>query len=96
MNRKLEDYCYPIVRGAPGSYEQSWGFKSLLGALWVQMMLLMRADRQCWWCGKPLDPGMPRQARFCKNNGVARTGTTTTAAARAANMRAKGRVTDST
>ena len=72
VNRKLEDYCYPIVRGAPGSYEQGWGFKSLLGALWVQMMLLMRADRQCWWCGKPLDPGMPRHARFCKNNGRCR------------------------
>jgi hypothetical protein len=72
VNRKLEDYCYPIVRGAPGSYEQSWGFKSLLGALWVQMTLLMRADRQCRWCGKPLDPGMPRHARFCKNNGRCR------------------------
>jgi hypothetical protein len=72
VNRKLEDYCYPIVRGAPGSYEQAWGFKCLLGALWVQMMLLMRADRQCWWCGKPLDPGMPRHARFCKKNGRCR------------------------
>ena len=68
VNRKLEDYCYPIVQGAPGSYEQGWGFKSLLGAMWMQMMLLMRADRQCWWCGKPLDPGMPRHARFCKDN----------------------------
>jgi hypothetical protein len=72
VNRKLEDYCYLIVRGAPGSYEQGWGFKSLLGAMWMQMMLLMRADRQCWWCGKPLDPGMPRHARFCKNNGRCR------------------------
>jgi hypothetical protein len=72
VNRKLENHCYPIIRGAPGSYEQAWGFKSLLGALWVQMMLLMRADRQCWYCGKPLDPGMPRHARFCKNNGRCR------------------------
>ena len=68
VNRKIENYCYPIVQGAPGSYEQSWGFKTLLGAMWMQMMLLMRADRQCWWCGKPLDPGMPRHARFCKDN----------------------------
>ena len=72
VNRKLEDYCYPIVRGAPGSYEQGWGFKSLLGALWLQMKFLMLADRQCWWCGKPLDPGMPRHARFCKNSGRCR------------------------
>jgi hypothetical protein len=33
MNRKFENYCYPIVQGTPGSYEQSWGFKSLLGAI---------------------------------------------------------------
>jgi hypothetical protein len=72
VNRKLEDYCYPIVRGAPGSYERSWGFKSLLGALWLQMTFLMLADRRCWWCDKPLDPGMPSHARFCKNNGRCR------------------------
>jgi hypothetical protein len=72
VNRKIENYCYPIVRGAPGSYERSWGFKTLLGAVWLQMMFLMLADRQCWWCGTPLDPGMPRHARFCKNNGRCR------------------------
>jgi hypothetical protein len=68
VNRKIENHCYPIVQGTPGSYEQSWGFRSLLGAMWLQMMFVMREDRRCWWCGKPLDPGMPSHARFCKNN----------------------------
>jgi hypothetical protein len=73
VNRKIENYCYPIIRGdAPGSYERGWAFKSLLGAMWLQMMFLMREDRRCWWCGRPLNPGMPRHARFCKNNGLCR------------------------
>jgi hypothetical protein len=72
VNRKIEDYCYPIVQGEPSSYKQSWGFRSLLGAMWLQMMFLMRVDRRCQWCGKPLDPGMPSHARFCRNNGRCR------------------------
>ena len=44
----------------------------MLGAMWLQMMFLMHADRRCWWCEGPLDPGMPSHARFCKNNGRCR------------------------
>jgi hypothetical protein len=48
VNRKIEHHCYPIIRGdAPGSYEPDWAFKSLLGAMWLQMMFLMREDRRC-------------------------------------------------
>jgi hypothetical protein len=68
VNTKIENHCYPIVQGEPGSYKQSWGFTSLLGAMWLQMMFLMREDRRCWWCGKPLDPGMRSHARFCQDN----------------------------
>jgi hypothetical protein len=69
VNRKIENHCYPILRGdTPGSYEPSWAFKSLLGAMWLQMMFLMHEDRRCWWCGKPLDPGMRSHARYCENN----------------------------
>jgi hypothetical protein len=69
VNRKIENHCYPIIQGdAPGSYKQVWGFKSLLGAMWLQMMFLMREDRRCWWCGKPLDPGMRSHAKFCRDN----------------------------
>jgi len=72
VNRKLESYCYPIIRGTPSSYEQVWGFKALLGALWLQMMFLMLADRRCWWCKAALDPGRRSHARFCDNNGKCR------------------------
>lgn len=69
VNRKIENHCYPILRGdAPGSYEAGWGFRSLLGAMWLQMMFLMREDRRCWWCGKPLDPGMRSHAKFCQDD----------------------------
>jgi hypothetical protein len=72
VNRKFEDHCYPTIQGAPGSYEQGWGFRSLLGALWLQMMFLMRADRQCWYCGRPIDPGRRKHAKFCDNDGKCR------------------------
>jgi hypothetical protein len=38
----------------------------------LQMMFLMREDRRCLWCDKPLHPGMSSHARFCKNNGRCR------------------------
>ena len=69
VNRKIENHCYPITYGVPGYYEQGWGFRSLLGAMWLQMMFLMRADRRCWWCERPLDPGKRSHARFCDNGG---------------------------
>jgi hypothetical protein len=69
VNRKIENHCYPILRGdAPSSYEPGWGFRSLLGAMWLQMMFLMREDRRCRWCGKPLDPGMRSHAKYCDND----------------------------
>jgi hypothetical protein len=72
VNRKLESHCYPKIQGSPSSYKQVWGFKSLLGAMWLQMMLLMLADRRCWWCNAALDPGRRSHARFCDNNGKCR------------------------
>jgi hypothetical protein len=68
VNRKIESYCYPIIQGTPSSYEQVWGFKSLLGAMWLQMMFLMRADRRCWWCNAALDPGRRSHARYCNDD----------------------------
>jgi hypothetical protein len=72
VNRKLESYCYPITQGVPSSYEQVWGFRSLLGALWLQMMFLELADRRCWCCNAALDPSRRSHARFCDNNGKCR------------------------
>ena len=37
-------------------HKQGWAFDSLLGAMWLQMMWLMRGHaRRCEWCGKLLD-----------------------------------------
>lgn len=72
VNRKIESHCYPIIQGAPSSHQQAWGSRSLLGAMWLQMMFLMLADRYCWWCGKGLDPGRHSHARFCDNDGRCR------------------------
>lgn len=39
-----------------GGHKQGWAFDSLLGAMWLQMMWLMRGQpRRCEWCGKLLD-----------------------------------------
>lgn len=66
--QKVENTCYPAVFGSPGAYTQGWGFKSLLGAMWLQMMWLMVAeDNTCEWCGEPfevVDAG--RKRRFCR------------------------------
>jgi predicted nucleic acid-binding Zn ribbon protein len=62
---KVENDCYPTVEGSPGSYEQGWGFKSLLGALWLQMMWLMLGEHNhCRWCGSLFEPTR-RDKRFC-------------------------------
>jgi hypothetical protein len=62
---KVENDCYPTVEGSPGSYKQGWGFKSLLGAMWLQMMWLMLGEHNhCRWCGSLFAPTR-RDKRFC-------------------------------
>jgi hypothetical protein len=72
VKRKIENYCYLTIQGAPGSYELGRGFRCALGAAYLQMMFLMRADRRCWNCGRPIDPGRRSHARFCDNDGKCR------------------------
>jgi len=72
VNRKVAGHCYPKIQGVPGSYELGWGFTSLLGAMWLQMMFLMQADRRCRYCGSPIDPGRRSHAKYCDNNGKCR------------------------
>ena len=53
MNKKVEMSVYPVLLGERGSYEEGWGFKSLLGAMWLQMRWFMLGDRDegfCLWC----------------------------------------------
>ena len=55
MNKKVEKDVYPVLLGERGSYEEGWGFKSLLGAMWLQMRWFMLGDRDegfCQRCGK--------------------------------------------
>lgn len=45
VNRKIEKDVYPTLLGEPGSYEPGWGFKSLLGATWLQMRRFMLNEK---------------------------------------------------
>jgi hypothetical protein len=52
VNSKVENDVYPILLGKPYSYEDLWGFKSLLGAMWFQMRKFMLAGDSCPMCGE--------------------------------------------
>ncbi len=49
VERMVADLCHPILRRKDDGIVQGWGFKNLLGAMWLQMMWLMIADagRRC-------------------------------------------------
>ena len=50
---KVENDVYPTLAGEPGSYKEAWGFKSLLGAMWLQMRYFMIGeDNLCPACGQ--------------------------------------------
>jgi hypothetical protein len=54
--RNVENNVYPILLGERGSYEDGWGFKSLLGAMWLQMRMFMLGDKTyepCAHCNEP-------------------------------------------
>lgn len=62
---KVENDCYPTVVREPDSYRQGWGFKSLLGAMWLQMMWLMLGEHNhCRWCNSLFEQTR-RDKRFC-------------------------------
>lgn len=53
--RNVESDVYPILLGERGSYEEGWGFKSLLGAMWLQMRTFMLGDKiyeACAYCNE--------------------------------------------
>jgi hypothetical protein len=63
--RKVESDVYPILLGKPDSYRPGWGFKSLLGAMWLQMRNFMLGENnRCDWCGK-LFYKSRRDKRYC-------------------------------
>ena len=71
---KVEHDCYPTLNlvsgdatsdGWPVAYEQGWGTRSLLGAVWLQMLWLMAGDdNKCEWCGAFFEEPRPNK-RFC-------------------------------
>jgi hypothetical protein len=71
---KVELDCYPTLDlmdgdavgdGWPVAYEQGWGTKSLLGAVWLQMLWLMAGDdNKCEWCGALFENPRPNK-KYC-------------------------------
>jgi hypothetical protein len=50
VNAKVERDVYPILVGEPGACEGGWGFKSLLGAMWLQMRAFVLGDESYGLC----------------------------------------------
>ncbi len=50
----LEGRCYPTLRRRKDGIVQGWGFESLLGAMWLQMMWLVSADGEVRRCKRGL------------------------------------------
>jgi hypothetical protein len=50
----IESECYPLLyRRRDGGYVHSWGFRSLLGAMYLQMMWVMEAGDRITLCKFP-------------------------------------------
>lgn len=67
---QLAAHTYPQpYRSKDGSRETAWGFRNLLGAMWLQMLWLWEQDytkiRRCQWCGRVIEH-RGRQARNCE------------------------------
>jgi hypothetical protein len=68
VQNHVSSECYPLLfKRKDGSFLQGWGFKSLLGAMYVQLMWLMTATgenvRRCLWCHKVITFHQPEQPR---------------------------------
>lgn len=82
---KVERDCYPTLDltgedtvgdGWPVAYEQGWETRSLLGAVWLQMLWLMAGDdNKCEWCGALFEKPQPNK-RFCTDKPCSRMRTT--------------------
>lgn len=74
----VSNHCHPaLYRRRDGALVDGYGFRSLLGAMWLQMRWLLRAPpenvRHCLWCNRVIafeqpeqsegDPGLKKNAR---------------------------------
>jgi hypothetical protein len=73
----VTDQSHPILRRKADGIVQGWGFKNLLGAMWLQMMWLVSADsgRRCQrpGCNKAIaierpDPAKLKYEEFCRED----------------------------
>jgi len=66
---KVRGHCYPVLYGVPGSYKEGVAFSSLLGAMWLQFLWLMRKEpRQCLWCRHLIPAKARSDAQWCIDN----------------------------
>jgi hypothetical protein len=59
-------HCHPMpYRRRDGAFMIGWGFLSLLGAMWLEMLFLLTAPeedvRRCQWCDRVIDFEQPEQ-----------------------------------
>lgn len=50
VGQYLEQDCYPALHDLFGSLSQGWGFRSLLGAMYLQMMFYVLEPEMIRWC----------------------------------------------
>jgi hypothetical protein len=71
VQNKIAGRCYPRLYQGPDGYAQGWGFNSLLGAMWLQMMWVLTdigKIRRCLWCGDVIALEPPEQPTDSKKN----------------------------
>jgi hypothetical protein len=66
VDHMVRDHCHPMsYRRRDGAFMVGWGFRSLLGAMWLQMLWLLTAPeedvRRCRWCDRVIDFEQPEQ-----------------------------------
>jgi hypothetical protein len=66
VNEMVTHECYPVLYGQKDEYRQGWGFRSLLGAMYLQMMQLITTAGEVRRCKGPdcwriiaFEPGEP-------------------------------------
>jgi hypothetical protein len=50
VGQYLERDCYPALHDMFGRFSQGWGFRSLLGAMYLQMMFYILEPKMLRWC----------------------------------------------
>jgi hypothetical protein len=71
VQNKIAGRCYPRLYESPDSYAQGWGFNSLLGAMWLQMMWVITEPtkpRRCLWCRDIIALESPEHPTSSKKN----------------------------